>query len=107
MDNLGEIILPALLLASISLICKPYIFRWFLKKAGEKESISTEVGFRLGQFSEFSLLIAVLAVESGFIGQITSNLIQLTTLITFIVSSYIIVLNYPTPIGVSNKLRRD
>lgn len=106
-DNLGEIILPALLLATISLICKPYIFRWFLKKAGEKESISTEVGFRLGQFSEFSLLIAVLAVESGFIGQITSNLIQLTTLITFIVSSYIIVLNYPTPIGVSNKLRRD
>jgi predicted Kef-type K+ transport protein len=75
--------------------------------AGEKINVSREVGYRLGQASEFSLLIAVLAVQSGFIGEVTSNLIQLTTLLTFIISTYIIVLNYPTPIAVADNLRRD
>ena len=75
--------------------------------AGEKKHVSREVGYRLGQASEFSLLITVLAVQSGIIGEVTSNLVQLTTLLTFIISSYIIVLNYPTPIAVADKLRRD
>ena len=66
-----------------------------------------EVGFRLGQISEFSLLIAVLAVDSRFIGETTSYLIQLATLLTFIVSSYHIVLRYPTPIAVTDRLHRD
>ena len=30
-----------------------------------------------------------------------------TTIITFLVSSYIVVFNYPNPIAVSDKLRRD
>jgi Kef-type K+ transport system membrane component KefB len=103
----GGIIIPALILAIFVVIVKPLIFTKLLTRAGEKKIISREVGFRLGQASEFSLLIAVLAVESRFIEEMTSNLIQLTTLITFIVSSYIIVLSYPTPIAVSDKLRRD
>jgi len=107
MANITAIIVPATVLALVSLLLKPWIFRWLLNHAGERDSISKEVGFRLGQVSEFSLLIAVLAVESGFLNQLTSNLIQLTTLITFIVSSYIIVFTYPTPIAVSSKLRRD
>ena len=62
---------------------------------------------RLGQTSEFSLLIAVLAVRSGVLEEHVSYLIQAATLITFIGSSYLIVLRYPTPIGVSDRLRRD
>lgn len=104
---LGGIILPAAVLALFVILLKPMIFTRLLTRAGEKTTISREVGFRLGQASEFSLLIAVLAVDSRFIGEVTSNLIQLTTLITFIISSYIIVFNYPTPIAVSDKLRRD
>jgi hypothetical protein len=34
-------------------------------------------------------------------------MIQLATLITFIGSSTIVVLRFPTPVGVSDKLRRD
>lgn len=102
-----DIIAPALILTAMIIIIKPLIFSTLLMRAGEKKHISREVGFRLGQASEFSLLIAVLAMDSGFIGDITSNLIQLTTLLTFIISSYVIVLNYPTPIAVSDKLRRD
>ena len=104
---IGGIILPAIVLALFVIFLKPMIFTRLLTRAGEKMTISREVGFRLGQASEFSLLIAVLAVDSRFIGEVTSNLIQLTTLITFIISSYIIVFNYPTPIAVSDKLRRD
>ncbi len=104
---LGELIAPALLLASLTVVVKPKVFAFLLKKEGEKKHISREVGFRLGQISEFSLLIALLAVQSKFIGETTSNMIQLTTLITFIISSFIIVRSYPTPMAVTDKLRRD
>ena len=104
---INTIIFPAVLLTLAIIFIKPAIFSRLLVQAGEKKAVSREVGFRLGQASEFSLLIAVLAVQSGFINEITSNLIQLTTLLTFIISSYIIVLNYPTPIAVTDKLRRD
>jgi len=105
--TIGGIIIPALVLALLVIVLKPVIFSRLLNMAGEKINVSREVGYRLGQASEFSLLITVLAVQSGFIGEATSNLIQLTTLLTFIISSYIIVLNYPTPIAVADNLRRD
>ncbi len=107
MSVINEIIYPALLLATLIIVFKPIIFSSLLRYTGENRSVSWEVGFRLGQASEFSLLIAILAVESQFINQQTSYLIQLTTLLTFIVSSYLIVLRYPTPIAVSDRLRRD
>ena len=105
--NIGEIAVPAGLLAVFAVALKPIVFRALFVKAGEKHHISLEAGFRLGQISEFSLLIAVLAVESGVISLAASHLVQLATLLTFIVSSYIIVLRYPTPIAVSDRLRRD
>ena len=104
---INQILLPALLLAALVLILKPLIFLFLLKRIGETPAVSLEVGFRLGQVSEFSLLIAVLALESHLISQSASYLIQLTTLLTFMISSYLIVLRYPTPIAVSDRLRRD
>ncbi|MGH8521582.1 MAG: cation:proton antiporter, partial [Gammaproteobacteria bacterium] len=89
------------------LVVKPWVFRELLKRAGEEPDISQEIGVRLGQNSEFALLIAVLAAESKFVGDDISYLVQITTLITFIISSYVIVLRYPTPIAVSDRLRRD
>jgi len=103
----NDIIIPASLLAAMVLVFKPLVFGWLLIKQGEKKYVSFETGFRLGQISEFSLLIAVLAVQSGFIDDRTSYLIQLATLITFIVSSYIIVMRYPTPISSRERLRRN
>ncbi len=107
MDIIGEIILPAMLLAVLVIIVKPLVFRMLFMLAGEKKYVSLEVGFRLGQIGEFSLLIAVLAVQSGYITEDTSYLIQLATILTLIISSYIIVLRYPTPMAVSDRLRRD
>lgn len=104
---LPDIFIPAMILAALMLVIKPYVFSKLLAATGERGTLSAEVGVRLGQISEFSLLIAVLALNSGAIGTQVSYLIQAATLITFIVSAYIIMLNYPTPIAVSDRLRKD
>jgi Kef-type K+ transport system membrane component KefB len=102
-----EVILPALVLAAVVLVAKPVIFRLLLRNASESVPLAWEIGFRLGQISEFSLLIAFIASSSLLIGEEVSHLIQATTIITFLISSYIVVFRYPTPIAVSDKLRRD
>lgn len=107
MGFITGLMLPAAVLALLVIIVKPMVFAALFEKAGEKQEISVEVGFRLGQISEFSMLIAVLAVNSKVISENTSSLIQLTALMTFILSTYIIVKRYPTPIAVSDRLRRD
>ncbi len=104
---LDDVILPALLIAATMLLLKPLIFDYLLRRVGEDKFRSTEVGARLGQLSEFSLLLAVLAWESQLIGLEASYLIQLATLLTFLVSTYRVLFKYPTPIALSVKLRRD
>ncbi len=102
-----QVLLPALLLAGALLLIKPAVFRVLLRRTGESLRRSHEVGYRLGQMSEFSLLLAVLAQDRGVIGDRASYLIQLATLLTFLASSYLIVMRFPTPIAVSDRLRRD
>jgi Kef-type K+ transport system membrane component KefB len=104
---LPQVLAPALILAVVVLAIKPLVFKTLLLREGEREKISWQIGTRLGQMSEFALLIAVLAVDAEVIGSRASYLIQATTLFTFIVSSYVIMLRYPTPIAVSDRLRRD
>ena len=104
---IGEVLLPSLLIATVFMLLKPYSFRWLLGSVGEAGDRRLEIGVRLGQVSEFSLFIAVLALELGVIGTRASYLIQVSTLLTFMVSSWYIVMRYPTPISTSDKLRRD
>jgi len=52
------------------------------------------------------LLVAV-ALQAQTISQQAANLVQLATLITFVVSSAFVVLRYPSPIALSERLRRD
>ncbi|GAB4347231.1 MAG: cation:proton antiporter [Gammaproteobacteria bacterium] len=108
--NLGvleAVWLPAVVLALAALVMKPLLFRTLLRHVGEAGGRSLEVGVRLGQISEFSLLIAVTALGVGVIGDTASYVIQLATLLTFVVSSYLVVLRYPTPIALSDRLRRN
>lgn len=104
---LGEVLLPAAVLALAALVLKPLLFRILLRRVGEASGRSLEVGVRLGQISEFSLLIAVTALGAGVISSEASYVIQLATLLTFVVSSYVVVLRYPTPIALSDRLRRN
>ncbi|MEA3291302.1 MAG: cation:proton antiporter [Pseudomonadota bacterium] len=102
-----NMLLPALLLAVAMLVMKPVVFRLLLVKAAENKRLAWETGVRLGQMSEFSLLIVFVAREAAVLSTDAANLIQLATLLTFVASSYLIVLRYPTPIALSDKLRRD
>jgi Kef-type K+ transport system membrane component KefB len=102
-----QVILPALVLATVFMLLKPYAFSQVLRWLDESPARAMETGVRLGQISEFSLFIAVLALETGVISTRAAYLIQVSTLLTFIASSAFIVLKYPTPIAVSDKLRRD
>lgn len=102
-----QVLVPALVLAAVAMLLKPPLFAYLLRRSGEAPARSLEIGVRLGQISEFSLLIAVLALQMNVIGREASYLIQASTLLTFVASSYFIVLRYPTPIAVSDRLRRD
>ncbi len=104
---LGAVFMPTLLLGGVLMIAKPWVFRGFLQWAGERPRIAMEVGVRLGQVSEFALLIAVLAQKNELISREASYLVQATTLLTFIASTYYLVLKYPTPVAISDSLRRD
>lgn len=104
---LSAIIVPAAFLASLMLVIKPFIYHRLLRSHSETESLAWDIGFRLGQNSEFSLMIAYLAFSTGLIGTHSSHLIQAVAIITFLVSSYIVVFNFPSPIATNDKLRRD
>ncbi len=101
------VIIPAFILAILILVIKPLLYWGLLYRTGENKQVSLEVGVRLGQASEFSLLVAALALSSAIISVKASNLIQATTILTFIASSYIVVLRYPTPIALTDKMRKD
>jgi Kef-type K+ transport system membrane component KefB len=105
---LPKVIFPVLIIGAAILLCKPLVYRYLLRCFGENErSQAWEVGFRLGQASEFSMLIAVLAYQEHIISQLAYVIIQAVTLLTFMVSSYLVVFIYPTPMAVNPKLRRD
>lgn len=107
LDIARQVVLPALALGFGLLALKPLVYRLAFGSVAETPGLAWETGWRLGQMSEFSLLITFLALHNPFIGSEVVFMIQLATLITFIGSSTIIVLNYPTPVAVSDRLRRD
>lgn len=104
---LVDIALPALLLAAIMTGLKPVVFRFLLQGMKEHKNLAWSVGFRLGQNSEFSLLIAYVAAGTMLIGKEASHLIQATAILTFLISTYIVIFNFTTPIAPSDRLRRD
>ena len=56
---------------------------------------------------EVSLLLGAVAVNAKAITSAGATLVQLATIITFVISSVVVVLRYPTPIALSAGLRRD
>jgi len=98
---------PIIVLSTLILILKPLVFRIILQWQGEKSEDAQEAGMRLGQASEFSLLIVYLATASSLLTEDVSLIIQGATLVTLLLSSYLVIFRYPSPIAVSARLRRD
>ncbi|WP_225630016.1 MULTISPECIES: cation:proton antiporter domain-containing protein [Cysteiniphilum] len=97
-----------IILTIILLIAKPFLHYITLRLAGEtnkKEDMETAV--RLGQGSEFSLLLIGIAGSAGFASIQSVTIVGAVTILSFIISSYYVVLKYPSPIALSNRLRKD
>ncbi len=108
-DYLPSVGWAALVTAILFLVVKPVTFSWLLRWIGEQSKVSWEVGVRLGQASEFSLLVAYIAASPKFalIRDSASYYVQAATILTFVVSSYWVVWCYPTPVALTEAMRRD
>jgi len=105
--SLAGIAIPAILLALIAVVLKPWLFRWLLQREQEKAKMAAETGARLGQISEFSLLIVVVATKLAVMSERAALLLQAAAIFSFVLSSFWIVRRYPTPIATDRSLRRD
>lgn len=102
-----EVALPTCLLALSLVLVKPGVFSALLRWQGENPAIATEVGFRLGQASEFSLLVSYVALSVGLLGADAAHVVQGATVLTLVISSYLVIFRFPSPIAVHADLRRD
>lgn len=103
----ASVFLTGLLLAAILTWVKPIIFKIGYQTSGETPAASRELGIRLGQVSEFSLLVGFSAFQAGVISQNASMLINWTVMLSFAASTIWVVRAYPTPIGGSSPLCKD
>ena len=101
-----DVWLPTLVLAIVLVACKPPVFRALLRWQKESDRVSREVGYRLGQASEFSLLLVFVA-GTVLMSAEAAHVVQGATVVTLLLSSYLVVFRYPSPIAVSERLRRD
>ena len=86
---------------------KPVVFRWLIALQGDSTKVAWEAGVRLGQTSEFSLLVAMSQPASALMSDAASHVVQGATVLTFVISTYIVIFRYPSPIAVSDRLRRS
>jgi Kef-type K+ transport system membrane component KefB len=102
-----NVLLAGMVIAILIIVIKPFVFKLGFQLIGEDKEFSKELGVRLGQGSEFSLLIAYGALANGLIDMRASYLIQMVVIVTFVLSTYWVVFRYRTPISGSKKNRMD
>jgi Kef-type K+ transport system membrane component KefB len=107
LGSAGDVWPGALLLALAVVLIKPLTYRILFRNFGESHILAGEAGVRLGQMSEFSLLLVAVALQVQVMSTKAVALVQLATLITFVISSTVVVFRYPNPIALSDRLRRD
>ena len=107
MQALPRLAVPAMAMATLFLLLKPVVYQWLVRGVFDEPKLAWNLGMRLGQCSEFSLLIAFLGVSKGLLSTDAATLIQACTVITLLASSYMVVLRLPTPIAITDALRRD
>ena len=94
-----KLLFSAIIFGIILVPLKDLTFKFAFKKSGESIKMSRELALRLSQSSEFSLLVALTAMSIGSMSADEAMVIQLATITTFIVSTYWVVMRYPTPIS--------
>jgi Kef-type K+ transport system membrane component KefB len=102
-----QVLIPGLFITLVLMAAKPFFFKWSFRTVGEPNKLSTELGIRLGQASEFGLLVGYSAIMSELITPKASYLIQTVVVLTFVLSTYWVIYRYPTPISMNASQRRD
>ncbi len=105
--HVGSIWIPALVTATMIAISRPLWTTWLFRRLGEEKDFARETGLRLGQASEFALVIAATALANGHLSESAAQLVQLATVASMLISSYIVIFRCPTPLGVRPGLQRD
>ena len=98
---------PVIALVLIFVLLKPLIFRWLLQLTREPREIANEIGFRLGQTGEFSLLVVHLALGTLLVSEAASLILTSATVASLCISTYLVVRQFPSPIATDPRLRRD
>jgi len=95
------IIVPVLVMALMVIIIKPLVYKSLMPSLDGSRVDSWEFGLRLGQASEFSLLVVFMGFHNMLISQEAYLLVQAVTVLSFIASSYIIGFKFPGHLSVS------
>lgn len=103
----SSLLVPAIVFGMLLVPLKAWVFHFAFLKSGESAELSRELSVRLGQSSEFSLLVVFAALSAGVLSAEKAMVVQIATITTFIFSTYWVVLKYPTPISTNSGLRRD
>ncbi len=82
-------IFPALILATIVIIMKPFVIISTMGLLGYTKRVSFKAGINLSQISEFSIVLVVLASSAGMIRAEVSDIITMVAIITIAISTYL------------------
>lgn len=102
---LQSVLIESLIIGVVLIVVKPLVFYFLLTWSGEEKDTSKEVGIRLGQCSEFSIL--VLYVVAGTISPEAKHVALVAVIITFVISTYGVAFKYKSPMAVFDRLRAD
>jgi len=102
-----RLLLSAAAFGAVLVPLKARAFRFAFRRSGEPPALHRELSIRLAQSSEFSILVAFSALSAGVLSREGAMVIQVATIVTFIVSTYWVVLKLPTPISGSPARRQD
>lgn len=106
--SLAPYLLISAIIFGILLVPVKYgVFRLAFKSSNESTDLKKQLSVRLAQSSEFSLLVSFSALASGVLSMEAAMVIQITTIVTIIISTYWVVMKYPTPIAWKDSLRKD
>jgi Kef-type K+ transport system membrane component KefB len=89
-DDIGSVILPALLLSAFVLIGNPIIVMIIMGFLGFKKKTSFSAGLTVAQISEFSLIVLYLGKKIGHVSDEVISIITIVGIITFTLSTYAI-----------------
>jgi Kef-type K+ transport system membrane component KefB/voltage-gated potassium channel Kch len=89
-DNLAQILIPALILAAFVLIGNPLIVMIILGILGYRKRTAFLTGLTVAQISEFSLIVIFMGNKLGHVSDQVVSIATVVGAITFVVSTYFI-----------------